>query len=152
MRLAMSMPLAVWSPRKTIADKKIITNLNVYRNLHSRVANECKILYKEEVRKRVMARAFPPFTEEVQVTFQYFKPTKRISDKSNVDSVHRKYFYDALVELGILVDDNDDYIKEELMLPTVLDRDNPRVDFIMGPNLFTIKRIDDAEDRHERSN
>ena len=35
-----------------------------------------------------------------------YSKTKRLFDIDNVTSVHKKYFQDALVELGVLDDDN----------------------------------------------
>ena len=55
------------------------------------------------------------------------KPTKRKLDKSNVYAVTVKYIYDALTELGVWVDDNDEYIKDEKLLETIHDKDNPRI-------------------------
>ena len=116
-------------PRKTKADKKVSINLNVYRNLHPMVENQCKKIVKENIKKYLeeTGQSNIKFKNPVNTTFQVFKPTKRKMDKSNVFSIGSKYIYDALVELGVLQDDNDDYIKEELILPTIHDKNNPRI-------------------------
>ena len=48
----------------------------------------------------------------VWIKIVYFNPTKRKSDLSNFCSIHDKFVCDALVELGVLEDDNYDFIKE----------------------------------------
>lgn len=116
-------------PRKTTKDKKVSINLNTYRNLHYQVNNQCKQIAKENIKRYLQetGQDHIRFTGQVNTTFQLFKPSKRKGDKSNVYSVATKYFYDALVELGIIPDDNDDIIKQEILLPTELDRENPRI-------------------------
>ena len=110
----------VMLPRKTMKDKKVSINLNIYRNLHPMSNNECKKVAKDGIAKYLEATCQDgiKFTKPVNVTFQFTKPTKRKMDKGNVFSVAQKYFYDALVELKVLEDDNDDFIYEELLLPT----------------------------------
>ncbi len=129
-------PLAVFLPRVTMKDKKVILNLNNYRNQKFMVNDQCKKLHARAIEKYLMDSCVSwdttayYFNGPVNVTFQYFKPSKRISDKSNIYSVHSKYVYDALTNLGIWEDDNDDQIKEELLLPTIYDKANPRVEFV----------------------
>ena len=52
----------------------------------------------------------------------------------NVVSIASKFFLDAVTEFGCWDDDNDDNVKTEIILPTELDKDNPRVE-------ITIKTI-----------
>ena len=70
----------------------------------------------------------------VEITYQVFKPSKRSLDKMNVVSIASKYFLDAVTEYGCWEDDNDDNVKTEIILPTEIDRDNPRIE-------ITIKTI-----------
>ena len=69
------------------------------------------------------------FTKRVKVTFKVYKPTRRKTDKSNFYSGASKIIYDALVELGVLIDDNDDYISVETLEETEHNKDNPRLYF-----------------------
>jgi hypothetical protein len=114
----------VMLPRKTVKDKKIPINLNTYRNLHCQVNNEAKKIAKQNVKEylRRTCQDGLRFTKPVDVTFHYTKPTKRIMDKSNVFAVASKYLYDALVELNILVDDNDEFIHHEILQPTTYEK------------------------------
>ena len=49
----------------------------------------------------------------------------------NVVSVVSKFLLDAITQYECWTDDNDDYVKTETILPTELDRDNPRVEVII---------------------
>ena len=116
-------------PRKTKASKKVSINLNTYRNLHFLVNNQCKKIAKDNIENYLKdtGQSGIIFTQPVDTTFKLYKESKRKVDKSNVYAVATKYFYDALVELGILQDDNDEFIKEEVMLETEYDKNNPRI-------------------------
>ena len=92
------------------------------------------------------------FTKPIEVGMIYYKGNNRKVDKSNVDAIHRKFMYDALVHYGreeehiptgtftdkgkervtinvirhgLLADDNDDYIKKEIIHPTVYNKEEP---------------------------
>ena len=124
-------PFAVYLPRVKSKDKRIAINLNTYRNLHFLVNNQAKTVYKE-----MMAEQLEGLIIEVpvEITYQVFKPSKRSLDKMNVVSIASKFFLDAVTEFGCWDDDNDDNVKTEIILPTELDKDNPRVE-------ITIKTI-----------
>jgi Holliday junction resolvase RusA-like endonuclease len=49
----------------------------------------------------------------------------------NVISVVSKFLLDSITDYGCWEDDSDDYIKKETILPTELDRENPRVEIII---------------------
>ena len=66
----------------------------------------------------------------VEITYQVFKPRNVTMDKMNVVSVTSKFLLDALTEYGVWIDDNDNYVKTEVILPTELDRENPRVEVL----------------------
>lgn len=127
-------PYALVLPRKTGKDKRISINLNTYRNLHFQVNNQCKKMYKELMREQLEGITIDT---PVEITYQVFKPSKRSLDKMNVVSIASKYFLDAVTEYGCWEDDNDDNVKTEIILPTQLDRDNPRIE-------ITIKTIKDV--------
>jgi hypothetical protein len=122
-------PSFVVIPRKTKKDKKVYININIYRNLHYLVESKCKKAFKEAIRDQVEG-----FTMEgeVEVTYQVFKHSRRKMDKMNVVSIVSKYALDALVELKCLQDDNDDIIKTEHLLPTVYDKENPRIEITIS--------------------
>lgn len=122
-------PSFVILPLKTKKDKKVYINLNIYRNLHYLVESKCKKAFKEAIRDQVEGFTIEG---EVEVTYQVFKHSQRKMDKMNVISIASKYALDALVELKCLQDDNDDIIKKEVLLPTVYDKENPRIEITIS--------------------
>lgn len=117
-------PFAVFLPRKTMADKKIAVNMNVYRNLHFQQQAQAKRIYTELMKEQLQGVTLEV---PVDVTYKVYKPTKRRLDKMNVCSITSKFLLDAMSEFGVIPDDNDDYIKNELLLDSEKDKDNPRV-------------------------
>lgn len=121
-------PLHVIIPRKTKKDRRIALNMNVYRNLHHSVNGQAKKLYLELLREQLEGLHIQT---PVEITYKVFKPTKRILDKMNVVSVVSKFLLDAITELGCWEDDNDNFVKTETILPTEIDRSNPRVEVLI---------------------
>ena len=121
-------PLFVTLPRKTIKDKRIALNMNTYRNLHHRISNDAKKAYSEALREQLKDLSIQT---PVEVTYKVYKASKRRLDKMNVISVVSKFLLDSITDYGCWEDDNDDYVKTETILPTELDRENPRVEIII---------------------
>jgi len=118
-------PLFGTLPRKTVKDKRIALNMNTYRNLHHRISNDAKKAYSEALRGQLEGLVIQT---PVEVTYKVYKASKRRLDKMNVVSVVSKFLLDSITEYGCWEDDNDDHVKKETILPTELDRDNPRVE------------------------
>ena len=121
-------PLFVTLPRKTVKDKRIALNMNTYRNLHHRISNDAKKAYSEALREQLKDLSIQT---PVEVTYKVYKGSKRRLDKMNVVSVVSKFLLDSITDYGCWEDDNDDYVKTETILPTELDRENPRVEIII---------------------
>jgi len=121
-------PLFVTLPRKTVKDKRIALNMNTYRNLHHRISNDAKKAYSEALREQLKDLSIQT---PVEVTYKVYKASKRRLDKMNVISVVSKFLLDSITDYGCWEDDSDDYIKKETILPTELDRENPRVEIII---------------------
>lgn len=102
--------------------------MNTYRNLHHRVNNNAKKVYFEELREQLEGLSIQT---PVEITYKVYKASKRRLDKMNVVSVVAKFLLDAITDYGCWEDDNDDYVKKETILPTELDRENPRVEIII---------------------
>ncbi len=49
----------------------------------------------------------------------------------NVISICSKYLMDAITEFGCWEDDDDTVIKKETLLPTEIDRKNPRIEVVI---------------------
>ncbi len=118
-------PLYITIERKTKADKKIFVNLNTYRNLHFQINNNVKVKYKELLREQLEGIKIKT---PVEITYKVYKARNNMLDKMNVVSVTSKYLLDAITQLGCWTDDNDDFVKTETIMPTELDRENPRVE------------------------
>ena len=118
-------PLYITIERKTKADKKVFVNMNTYRNLHFQINNKVKVKYKELLREQLEG---VKIKTPVEITYKVYKARNRIIDKMNFVCVTSKYLLDAITEAGCWTDDNDDFIKTETIMPTELDRENPRVE------------------------
>lgn len=121
-------PLSVMLPRRTKEDKRVSLNMNTYRNLHHRTNNDAKKAYHKLMGEQLIGLKI---TTPVEITYQVFKGSLRRMDKMNVVSVVSKYLLDSITEYGCWEDDNDIYVKTETILPTELDRNNPRVEVII---------------------
>ena len=121
-------PLFVMLPRKSKEDKKVLLNMNTYRNLHHRTSNDAKKKYSEVVSSQLNGLIIQT---PVEITYKVYKASNRILDKMNVVSVVSKFLLDAITNNGCWEDDSDLYVKKETILPTELDRENPRVEIII---------------------
>ena len=89
--------------------KRVFLNLNIYRNLHYRLNNQAKKAVKGIVWSQLDGRVTlaPPL--EVKVIL--YTHDRRERDLSNFCSIADKYVCDAVVEFGLLKDDNVKFIK-----------------------------------------
>ena len=122
--LVLECPTYVMLPMKTKKDKKISINLNTYRNLHYLVESKAKKLFKEIMRPQLEGIEIET---PVEVTYKVYKASNRRLDKQNVISITSKYLMDAITEFGCWEDDDDTNIKKEILLPTEVDKNYPRV-------------------------
>ena len=123
-KLVLECPTYVVLPMKTQEDKKISINLNTYRNLHYLVESKAKKLFKDIMRKQLEGLEIQT---PVEVSYKVFKASNRRLDKMNVISITSKYLMDAITEFGCWEDDDDTNIKKEILLPTEVDKNYPRV-------------------------
>lgn len=129
--LKIDCPLVVELPRKTREPKKFRLNLNYTKNVHYQEYNQAKKLFKEIVQEilKETKQDNIKFDKPVDVTAKLYKQSRRRSDKHNFIAANTKFLYDALTELGVITDDNDDFIKIEVLQETEVDKDNPRVSY-----------------------
>jgi Holliday junction resolvase RusA-like endonuclease len=121
-------PLYIDLPRVRTKPKRVYLNMNSYGNTNTFTNNEVKKAYLEAIREQVEGKVIQT---PVEITYRVLKGSKRRLDKLNVVSVVSKYLLDALTNLGCWIDDNDDFVKTETILPTEYDKDNPRVEIII---------------------
>ncbi|AMD43543.1 hypothetical protein HWA94_gp13 [Pseudomonas phage ZC08] len=105
--------------------KKLPLNLNHYRNAHFHVVNNMKIQFKEAILPQL---TFPKFTEPVKISYVLYLPSQKETDISNVLCIVDKYFCDALVEAGLIEDDNFKYLPQVNFRFGGIDRENPRAE------------------------
>lgn len=125
--MTITSPIYLELPRKTKKNVKKALNLNVYRNLHFIVNNQMKILYKEKLLDQLYGLSFG----KIKLTFVLFKASRRKIDRSNFCSIVEKFFCDALVELGCIPDDRDEYIISTHYFTGGVDPANPRCEIII---------------------
>jgi len=120
------LPLEVMIPRKTREDKKIILNLNIYRNAHHFTLNAAKKEMLEHVRQSLPGGNIqaPPF----RFTYTIFPSSGRAFDLGNVCSIVQKFTDDSLIELGVIKDDNMKIVKEVVYRFGGVDKENPRAE------------------------
>ena len=125
--IQVSLPLSVVTYRPKTSKGKIkkwILNLNNYRNSHYRVLSIAKKEYH-----KLIAPLFKdsPQMGRVSLWYQLWTPTRRKGDLMNVMTVVDKFTQDSLVELGIIEDDNTDYVPECFFFYGGVSKENPRV-------------------------
>jgi Holliday junction resolvase RusA-like endonuclease len=125
-----TLPLEVWIPRKTREDKKIILNLNVYRNCHHMTLNAAKRemkLFVEQTAKELLE----PISSPLRFTYTIFPATGRKFDLANVAPIVQKFTDDALVEAGFIKDDNYKIVAEVNYRFGNVDKENPRAELMI---------------------
>lgn len=122
------LPLVIYLPKKTKADLKIAVNWNILKGLHYTTYNDAKKLYAKEVNHLLEELIIKT---PVNITYKVFKKTKGTLDKMNVLAAQSKFFLDAITKAGCWEDDSDEFVKFETLIPTELDRDNPRCEIII---------------------
>ena len=72
-----------------------------------------------------------PIKTQVSIHFTYYAARNNSPDLDNFTSVSKKFFQDAMVELGLIADDNVHYIVATSESYGGLDRENPRVEALV---------------------
>lgn len=110
---------------------KFILNLNNYRNLNYFSLNVTKVKYKELIDP--ILNTIEPILNDLELEFIYiyYSKSKRLFDISNPCSILDKYICDAIVEKGIIPEDNISIIKKVTYEYGGIDKLNPRVDLVI---------------------
>ena len=118
-------PTFILLPRKTIKDKRIALNLNIFRNLNFIVNNQVKQQFQEQMRKQLEGVVL---STPISITYTLYVPSKRRCDIANVCSIVDKNFCDALSHFNCIEDDNYDFIPKITYQWGGIDKLNPRVE------------------------
>lgn len=118
--------LEVSLPIRVLVGKKYFPcNLNEYRNAHHRVLADAKKNYAAIVydipylKKKKIA-------DPVVLCYRIYAQSKRGYDVANISSIVDKFACDALVDCGVIPDDNYKHVKAVIGLHGGVDRENPR--------------------------
>jgi len=87
--------------------------------------NTVKKRYKEAMKEQIDTL---PNYNRVTIHYKYFPKTRHLTDIGNVTAVHKKFFEDALVELGHLPEDNYNFVIGSSESFGHIDKENPRVE------------------------
>ena len=126
------LPLSVTLPRKTKDDKVFTLNLNIYRNCHHFVLNQAKIAWKDIV-KQSMPQNMIVDCSPFKFVYTVFPNSGRKFDLANVLSIVQKFTDDALIEFGVIPDDNYKVIPIIVYKFGKVDKENPRVELEIYP-------------------
>jgi len=124
------------SPLRVAQSKKkdFLINLNVFRNTHYRTLSTVKKNYTAHMMPQL--KKFEGILEG-ELVLTVFPKTRRKYDLDNICSVTTKFFQDAMVEAGIIPDDNMEYITKVTFLHGSVDKDNPRVEIeVISPETY----------------
>lgn len=110
--MTFNVPTFVTLPRKTKADKKIILNLNTYRNMNHIVNNQCKKAFFESFKFEMIKHKQKFTSSKLKFTYTITSANNRKFDIANMLSIIDKFTCDSLVKWGFLPDDNWDYLEE----------------------------------------
>jgi len=104
--------------------KKIHINLNNYRNWHYQTSNQIKKAYQEIAHRKIPKQKHAL----ISIRFTLYRGDNRRCDRSNILSIHEKFFCDALTKNGFIPDDCDKFIKSTSYHSGGVDKGNGRVE------------------------
>lgn len=130
--IKLSLPLKVVLPRKRKEDRVWNVNLNVYRNTHYQILNDVKQIYKLLI-AGLLSVDHAPLSGPHEFRYTLFPATKRSVDVMNPCSIIDKFACDALVELGMFLDDNHKIVKRLTFEFGEVDKANPRCELEIVP-------------------
>jgi Holliday junction resolvase RusA-like endonuclease len=133
--LKVIVPWAIFLPRKTKAYKRVPLSANWYRNAQHFESNSAKTLFKEIVSDQIRGKILKT---PVEVTYKAYKPSRRHSDKMNQYSIVSKFLFDCMTQEGVWVDDSDEYVYTEHLLPSEVDSKTNINDLITVPDALTL--------------
>ena len=115
-----------WHKNKS---KKILLNMNSYRNLNFHVSNKIKKAVHKWVVNNISS--LPVLKPPLKFEYTIYRKTKRKTDLGNIGAVVDKFIADALVNIGFIEDDNTDIIKKIVFIDGGVLPDNPHCDLVI---------------------
>jgi len=107
--------------------KNFWLNMNNYRNWQSHLSNDLKIQFKEEIN---IPELDTPLVA-CKITFVFYYPSAARRDLDNTTAVTAKFTQDALVEAGVIKDDDYTIVRSITGKYGGMDKQNPRCEVIV---------------------
>ena len=106
--------------------KKGAIAVNWYRNAHYQTSNKAKIEFKRQIQDQL--NKFDEIETPIKIKYTYYAKSNNSPDLDNFVGTVKKFFQDALVESGLIKDDNVNFIISNSEFYGGIDKQNPRVD------------------------
>ena len=106
--------------------KKGAIAVNWYRNAHYQTSNAAKINFKKLIQDQL--NKFDKIETPIKIKYTYYAKANNGPDLDNFVGTVKKFFQDALVESGLIEDDNVNFIISNSESYGGIDRSNPRVE------------------------
>ena len=106
--------------------KKGSINVNWYRNVHYHQSNQAKIKFKSLIQGQL--DSFDPIDGQIKIKYTLFAKHNNSPDLDNFIGTVKKFFQDALVDSGLIEDDNVNIIVANSEYYGGVDKNNPRVE------------------------
>jgi Holliday junction resolvase RusA-like endonuclease len=106
--------------------KKGAIAVNWYRNAHYQASNDAKIKFKKLIQDQL--NQFDKIEAPIKIKYTYYAQRNNSPDLDNFVGTVKKFFQDALVESGLIEDDNVNFIVANSESYGGIDKDNPRVE------------------------
>lgn len=119
------LPLVVYLPRKTVKDKRFSVDINTIRGADRHSYNAAKKVYSEVMSEQLSG--FDMIDNQIKVHYQYYAAMNNSPDLDNFIGGAKKFFQDAMVNHGLIKDDNVNFIPRNSEEYMGIDRLNPRI-------------------------
>lgn len=116
---------------KVSSKKDFILNLNNYRNTHFQILNKAKKNYKDLIINKLTGLNIKDKFNRVEIEYILYPKSHRLTDLDNVISIIQKFFQDAIVEMGLIEDDNYKFIVKNIQRFGKVDKVFPRVEVVI---------------------
>lgn len=125
------LPLYVEIPKKTKKNERFYLNQNKFRNCHHFTMNKAKQLYKNIIASKFLPDE--PLEGQLVFTYTLYPKSKRRMDLTNSLSAIQKFADDALVDLGVIPDDDYKTVSKVVYEFGCIDKEDPRAELIVTP-------------------
>ena len=115
-------------PLYGVADDSAI-HVNWYRNAHYHKSNKAKKKFKCMILEQL--NCLDPIKGRIQIRYTYYAKINNGPDLDNFVGTVKKFFQDALVESGLIEDDNVNIIVGNSERYGGVDREHPRVEAVI---------------------